>query len=144
MKKLKMNFPYKKNKDKRIATVTEREKTKDVEEFAGTLNKKDKDKVKDKSLLGETRMRPIDESDRMLTVKDLVEMMSIMMVSQKRLGNPNMVNIGEVSSLDMSMPVICNELEPEFDLKYDSLAKWCVFQGKLRAIEPFLDYELFV
>ncbi|CAI6359684.1 unnamed protein product [Macrosiphum euphorbiae] len=35
-------------------------------------------------------------------------------------------------------------LPQEFDLKYDSLAKWCVFQGRIRTIEPFIDYESFL
>lgn len=71
-------------------------------------------------------------------------MMNIMMISQKRLGNPHLIALGEISEMDISLPKIVDNIEPEFVLKYDSLARWCVFQGKIRSIKEFKDYESFI
>lgn len=116
-----------------------------MEDYKGAKDTKgSSDKIGDSTQTDETGGRKEEEVERILTVKDLVEMMNIMMISQKRLGNPHLIALGEISGHDFSLPSIVEKIEPEFTLRHDSLSRWCVFKGRIRTIDDFKDYDSFV
>lgn len=75
------------------------------------------------------------DDSRIISVKDLVDALSILLVSSKEVIIPNVKELIDVMDMQIETPLNLSEMPVELDFDFDERGEWCVCLARQRLVK---------